>query len=266
MRLKKKIYRREAIKGQAISETLISIGALCSILLASGALYQILRADITANKVARVAAWHGTLYQGETEEQFEARVIDNVRATLMTAERPIRDLMNHDAEDLAGSPDDIAFRHHSTDPTYIYPSNRSSYIANMAGLNQNRVSGVSISIPLADNAEIFKVVNPTNYIAYTTTDNPLPYDPIEGGHRFHVKANAALLSNGFVPMNEAEFGNAISRISADGTPMSYFEPLRRGLSLIGFREVDAALGPDGLSTVAEEQSRVLPAELGTFVE
>lgn len=255
---------KKTSKGQAITETLVSIGALCSLLLASGALYSILQADVTATKAARVAAWHGVLYQGETQEEFDNRVRDNLASTLMS--RDIRDVMDNNAENLVGGTSDIAFRHDEVSPTYTYPSNRSSYIANQAGLNQNRVSGVSVSIPFADNAEIFKQVNPTSYFAYETTDQPLPYDPVEGGYRYHVKATAALLSNGFVPLSEANFTNAISNISADGTPMTYFEVWRGGLDFFGFDEIDPAMGPDGLSTVAEDQSRVLPTQLGTFVD
>lgn len=266
MNFSKQLFRPDFVRGQALSETIISVGALGSLLLASGALYQLFQADITANKVARMAAWHGTLYQGESNEQFEQRVTNNVRSTLMRTDRPVRDVMNSDAPALVGSPDDIAFRHESIDPTFVYPSNRSTYIANMAGLNENRVSGVSISIPLADTADVFKIVTASRLYTFDRSDQPLPYDPIDGGYRFHVKASAALLSNGFVPMNEEQFGNAIANISADGGPMRTFEPLRQGLSFVGFEEMDATLGSAGTSTVAESQSEVLPAELGTFVE
>lgn len=247
--------------GQAIAEALVSISALGVILLASATLYQIMQADVDATKAARVAAWHGVLYQGDTEENFEGLVRENLRATGLVEDVP--DLMNNGAESLVGPVDEVEFSHQTVDPTYTYPSNRSSLIANRAGLNQNRVSGISVSIPLKS-AEIFDIYSPTSLSSHTTTPTSLPYDAIDGSYRHHVKAKAALLSNGFVPMSENEFTDSISRISADGAPATYFEPLRGGLSLLGFDEVDAAMGDDGLSTVAEEQSRVLPAQLGTF--
>lgn len=247
--------------GQAIAEALVSISALGIILLASASLYQIMQADIDATKSARVAAWHGVLYQGDTEESYEELVRDNLRTTGLVEE--VRDIMNHGAESMVGSVRDVQFTHNPVDPTYVYPSNRSSLIANRAGLNNNRISGISVSIPLK-NAEIFDVFNPTGITSYTTTATALPFDAIDGSYRRHVKAKAALLSNGFVPLSENEFTDSISRISADGAPATYFEPLRGGLSLLGFEEVDAAMGEEGLSTVAQEQSRVLPAQLGTF--
>ncbi len=249
-------------EGQAIAEALVSIAMLGMILLASATLYQIMQADINANKAARVAAWHGVLYQGETQEQFEDRVRDNIDDTLLA--RPVRDVINNGAADLVGPAEEIAFEHETVNPTYTYPSNRSSFIANQAGLNENRVSGISISIPLSNDAEIFKLINPTGITSYTTTDSPIPYDPIDDSYRFHVKAGAALLSNGFVPLNEAAFSDAISRISSDGNPMTFFEVWRNGLNLMGFDEIDAAMGEEGLSTVSDEQSRVLPTQLGTF--
>ncbi len=248
-------------KGQAMIEALVSISALGVIFLASATLYQIMQADLDANKAARVAAWHGVLYQGDTEEDFNAAVRDNLRDTGLVDE--VRDLINHGTESLVGSVDDVEFLHENVDPTYTYPSNRSSYIANRAGLNENRVADVSVSIPLK-NAEIFETFTPTGITSYSTTASAAPYDPVAGSYRFHVKARAALLSNGFVPMSETEFTESISNIAADGSPMALFEPLSGGLNLLGFDEIDAARGDDGLSTVATEQSRVLPPQMGTF--
>jgi hypothetical protein len=247
--------------GQAIAESLVSISALGVILFASATLYQIMQADLDANKSARVAAWHGVLYQGETEENFNAIVRDNLEDTGLVHD--VRDLINSGTDSMVGSVDEVAFRHENIDPTYTYPSNRSSFIASRAGLNQNRVAEVSVSIPLKD-AEIFESYTPTSVTSYETSPVSAPYDAIDDSYRFHVKARAALLSNGFVPMGESEFTESIAQISADGAPMSVFEPLRGGLNVLGFDEIDAAMGDNGLSTVATEQSRVLPPQLGTF--
>lgn len=247
--------------GQAIVEALVSISALGIILLASASLYQIMQADLDANKAARVAAWHGVLYQGDTEDDFNSIVRENLEDTGLVDE--VRDLINNGTDSMVGPVDEVSFRHENVDPTYTYPSNRSSYIANRAGLNQNRVADVSVSIPLKD-AEIFEIYTPTSVASYETAAVSAPYDPIDDSYRFHVKARAALLSNGFVPMGETEFTESIAHISADGAPMSVFEPLRGGLNVLGFDEIDAAMGDDGLSTVATEQSRVLPPQLGTF--
>jgi hypothetical protein len=248
-------------KGQAMIEAMVSISALGIILLASATLYQIMQADLDASKSARVAAWHGVLYQGETEEAYNNLVRANLRDTGLVDE--VRDLINNGADSLVGSVDDVEFMHENVDPTYTYPSNRSSYVANRAGLNENRVADVSVSIPLKD-AEIFETFTPTSVASYETSPGSVPYDPVAGSYRFHVKARAALLSNGFVPMSEAEFTESISNIAADGSPMALFEPLSGGLNLLGFDEIDAARGDDGLSTVATEQSRVLPPQMGTF--
>lgn len=260
--MKKRINIKRA-RGQAIAELVIAGAMLGSLLLASATLYQIMQADLTANKAARLASWQGVLYQGLTAPEYQDTFETNMSQTLM--QRDLRDLINYEDEALLGSTSDIAYLYESVSPTYAYPSNRSSYIANMAGLNDNTVSGISVSIPLASNAEIFKLPG-RDLFTHGEVDQMPAYDPIAGEYRYHVKAKAALLSNGFVPMNETGFTSAISRISADGNPMTFFEVWRSALDFFGFDEIDQATGDAGLSTVATNQSRVLPAELGTFTE
>lgn len=251
-------------KGQALAETMIAGAVLGSVLLASVTLYQIMQADITANKAARLATWHGVLYQGLTTDEMEDKYAENIEETLM--HRSVRDVMDNNAENLVGDAQNIRYAYSDVSPTFSYPSNRSTFIANRAGLNNNTVSGVSLSIPLNNDAEIFKLVDARSYAVSDTVDQPIPYDAIADEYRFHVKAKAALLSNGFVPMNEEGFTDAISRISADGNPMTYFQIWRAPLDFFGFDEIDPAMGEAGLSTVAQDQSRVLPPELGTFIE
>lgn len=261
----KKRMNMKSVKGQAIAEALISFAMLSSVLLASASLYQIMQADITANKAARVAAWHGTLYQGLTPAQIDQKYRANIGETLMN--RTINDANDFSGDPLVGGQADLAFSQSNTSPTYIYPSNRSSGLASTAGLNQNQISSVSISIPLKAEAEIFKVTEPISYVLNDLDDEPLPFDAIAQTYQFHVKGKGTLLSNGFVPLNEEGFHQAISNIAADGQPMTYFEVWRTPMrTALGLRELDEAIGPNGLSTVATDQSRVLPSQLGTFVE
>lgn len=249
-------------KGQALAETIITAAVLGSVLLASATLYQLMQADLTANKAARLAVWQGVLYTGLSKEDMESRFEETLRKTLM--KRDIKDLIHQSAAPLVGEVDDIYYKYDQVDPTYTYPSNRSSAIANRAGLNDNTISGITLSIPLNSDAEIFKLSKPKNVTLNSTTDMTPGYDPLADTYRYHLTAKAALLSNGFVPKNEAEFTSAVSDISGDGAPLTFFETWRNSLNFFGFKEIKPAIGDAGVSTVAQDQSRILPAQLGTF--
>lgn len=267
-------------KGQAIAETVVTVSVIGMILFASVSLYQLLNADLNANKAARLAVWHGVLYQGLNDQEMEEKYRSNINGTLLSDADDQRELIGRTStgrERIYGS-SDIEFETLASSPTYAFPSNRSSFIGNLAGLNQNSISTIKLSIPLGD----LLVTKNTDSAArdrssafcpidegYDSCSGRLvevapPYDPIADSYRLNLRGQAALLSNGFVPSNEAAFGDAIGNVASDGWAMTYFEVFRGPLAFLGFEEADLVVDEEGLSTVAEDQSRVLPTQLGTF--
>lgn len=264
--------------GQATAEMLLTVGLVGMLILAAASLFQLFNADLKANKAARLAAWHGTLYQGMSEEQLAEKIRNNVGRTVLDRASTQTELLGRSSGERAaivGESSDIEFTFGDEDPTYVYPTNRSTTIATRAGLNDNRIGTVSVSLPLND-LLVTKIASDTGRRGFCPpstghdscsselTDVSAGYDPVAGVNRANLRAQAALLGNSFIPENEEAFKNAIAGISADGTPMTVFEALRAPLSWLGFDEVDASTGPNGLSTVADEQSRILPQELGVF--
>ncbi|CBL45127.1 Hypothetical protein HDN1F_15440 [gamma proteobacterium HdN1] len=280
-------------RGQAMTETLLGAVMLGILLIGSVTLYQIMQADITANKTARLAVWQGVLYQGLDNDAMEERLRETLSATLMT--RTVVDLFDkqptEDRQWLVGGPETIAFRYDPVDPIYSHPGTGSSAIGQAAQLDNNHIAGISLSIPINDQVRVLN--HPRKHTALQLLpDNaledhpgealyaPPPEDEIAGVARYHVKSSAAMLSNGFVPGTEQDLHNMVAALSRGGAPLGHVERRRTNVRQLGLAEIcattdDAGGGatckpgmwnPEGLTTTPKEQSRMLPAALGTFVE
>lgn len=263
---------RARVAGQAMSEALVSLPVLVFVILAAVSLYNLMSADIDVAKSARLAAEHGILYQegqgGLTRQAINQRIEKNLSQTLLDTNRrdftgkatgtskPLVAAITPGDGQLALKPVDLG----SSTGAYASAAND---VAAMVGLNDTNLSGVSVSIPVKSSSELLAVIRPTSMLGYTATSGSAPIDPVADKQRFYLKASAALLTNGNTPSNEETFTKNVQTLAKDGGTLAAFQPLAKPLS-VPLQELRNATGTEGLSTVAEGQTGVLPSQLGQF--
>lgn len=277
-------------QGQALTETIVSMSALVIFFLWASTFYLLNQSTIDATMGARLSVWYQSLFgsaSGLTSEQLKERASEMVGDVYVNKQHDISRRMT--ASNCAENPDCYVVGtlrsgvwHHGVEtvagatisPTFTYPSSRSSSFARRLGLDTEdsptSIKSEVVSIPVNPNLSLLEGTRLTGSFAdYGDADN-VEYSGYsvqrfeQPATDFKVSRRAALLSNTgvMVPDNDEQFQTFIGDLSADGAPLSVFEPWRA--TMAGFDEIDPTLRSDGLSTVPADQSTILPTELGVY--
>lgn len=276
-----RIARADYQQGQALSETLIALPVLVSILLLGATLYQLLDADLMASKAARLAVWSSTLTVQQSDAEITQRVWDTVYNDKSTNQ--IDNAIDFGADNEGSETlttlvmvEDIGLK--QLPAVRPFPANQitnssASRLGSMAGIDNVGITPLQISIPLDSNSSVFKLFGSANYMLRSrraggntdlSTRMDVPLDEVTGTPRFNVRGQGAILASAFTPMGESTFSQNVESIAADVDSLRVMQPLRGALSGLGLDETDQLLTDEGLTTTSELQSRILPPELGTF--
>lgn len=275
-------------RGQAISETIISMSALVVFFLSASTFYVLNQGTVNAAMASRLSIWYQSLYgvgSGLTDVQVNAMAADLVGKVYVEQRHDFsarRSMTSCDTDvDCfvfgrigAGG----GWQHGvttdalpSVSPTYAYPDSHSTDFANFVGLGNVGINSQQVSIPINPRLSLLEENKLTGSFAdYGDPDRgdsghlKWRFAPPSGG--FKITRKAALLSNAFVPVNDEAFQQTISGIASDGAPLAVFEPFRGALQSVGFDEIAPTFATDGMLTTPAKQSTVLPEELGVYVE
>lgn len=277
-----RITRAGCQQGQALSETLIALPVLVSILLLGATLYQMLDADLVASKAARLATWSSTLAVQQSEAEITQRVWD----TLYIKDKSTNEIDNARdfGADNGGSKTlttllteaDIGLK--QLPAVRPFPANQitnssASRLGTMAGIDNVGITPLQISIPLDSNSSVFKYFHSGTYMLRSrrgggkddlSVKMDVPLDEVTEEPRFNVRGQGAILASAFTPMGESTFSQNVESIAADVDSLGAMQILRGTLFGLGLQETNQLLTDEGLTTTSELQSRILPPELGTF--
>ena len=274
-----KLHRHQPIlrsqQGQSIAEFLVVSSVLVPMILMIASFANLLDVQVTATKAARFAAWEGTVYQNVSSTATKTRINH-----LMLQNRAWSDFGPNQAS-VSGKYPSVVNLAKGVAFTGVcdggcdsvgsgFTNNQNSILGQAAGLGQDKLKTVPISIPLSSDSALFKLVKMTGYRSATYTGLDAPMDDLAGEKQFHVEAVAPMVSGGGVAVNEESFTSVVALVSHDGTHLKNFE--RVGFSIgsldigvgtplinaLGFEEMASGTGDANTSTTSESQSTILP--------
>ena len=275
MRIQTNYYKKH--NGQAISEFLIVAAVLVPLLLLIASFANLLDVNTTATKAARFAGWERTVTntnQGVSNAEITTRIEGNIQELFMTTNKwsDFAQGGKRTATNLPSIVDLGAGVSTKTDfsgsITHNFNRVQNSTIGARTGLGNEDLMSPQVSIPLDSDNSLLKIAEVVGYRETNYRNQATPYDDVAGESRFHIDASAPMVADGWIPNSEDGFTDTIEELSKGGKVLGKFENVAGSsvINFLGFQEMRMGRGDDGLRTVAEGQSEILPSDLGEFVE
>ncbi|OUS31236.1 hypothetical protein A9Q99_04355 [Gammaproteobacteria bacterium 45_16_T64] len=286
-----KVSRFSRQRGQSVAEFLVVAAVVVPMILTIASFANLLDVQLTASKAARFAGWERTVYIDKSRggEWTTGEIRDHLKLNIneLILSRPWNDF--GPGKEFAANPtglvDTITGVEFVTTELkkLTHDTDTQSVMATASGLGQSVVESAEISIPLNSSSSLLRIVEFVNYQEEKYTDLDEPLDSVANQHRFNLSERAPIVANGFAgddfadALTEDGLKETVSKVALDGTPLQQFERGIVGIGdfnlgsgairyLGGFKEMSLGMGSDGVSTSAENQSRLLPSYLGAFNE
>lgn len=260
------------VSGQAMTELIVTAAVLVPLLLMLASFSNLLDLNTTALKASRFAAWERTAYStnNSTSAELDKSIKKNIDRLILN--RNWTDFGPGKA--LAGSPSMLKKTVVDGEDSYVAIRESTSKVAfadngtpsrsadNVFKFDPEALSSSEISIPINGDYSLFKAVKMLNYRQVEYTNLDAPQNDINGAMEFSVGGSDALIANGWLPTDDDDFQSRVSKATVDGSTLGSFEQAAifgsGAISWLGFQEMRSGMGDDGTSTVAGNQSEVLP--------